>query len=174
MRVRTIFSISSVAVLSVALGLFWTATASTHDSCEAATLSITATGEVSDYDLTISSTLGGSVHATFDGQEQTIGPGETGTISGVSAATTIDLAADPKEDYRFANWIGDVDTITNANAPETTITVNGHHFITATFDGPLPQGINWLLIGGILVPIVVGLVVFLVRRKRAAQGPTPS
>lgn len=171
---RTIFSISSVAALLVALGLMSTAMASTHNSCEAATLSITVTGEMSEYDLIISSTLGGSVHATFDGQEEMIGPGETQTVSSVLAGTMVALVADPQENYRFANWVGDVDTITSANAAETTITLDGHYSITASFDGLPPQAINWILIGGILVPIVVGLVIYLVRRKGAAERKTPS
>jgi len=173
MRVRTIFSISSVAALLVVLGLISTSIASNHDSCEAATLSITATGEMSAYDLIISSTLGGSVRATLDGQEEMIGPGETETVSSIPAGTAVALVAEPQQHYRFANWVGDVNTITDANAAETTIAVNGHYSVTASFDGLPPQGMNWILISGILVPIVVGLVIFLVRRKRAAHGKIP-
>jgi hypothetical protein len=127
---------------------------------------------MSGYNLTISSTLGGSVHATFGGQEEMIGPGETDTLCSVPAGATVALVANPQEAYRFASWVGDVDTMVNLEAAETSITVNGHYYITAGFDDLPRQGTDWALIAGITAPIVVGLLVFLVRR-RAPIGRRP-
>ena len=39
--------------------------------------------------------------------------------------TPVDLLGEAEEGYRFIMWTGDVDTIANANAVETNITVNG-------------------------------------------------
>jgi hypothetical protein len=83
--------------------------------------SITADFAVNQYDLTISSTDGGSV---------TI-PGE-GT-STYDYDTVVDLVAPPDNGYQFVNWTGDVDTIVNINDASTTITINEHHSITANF-----------------------------------------
>ena len=158
-------------VLVVSLGLISAAMAEIHDSCDAATLTITAIGELPEYDVTISSTLGGSVDATFDEEETVIGPGETETISDVLAGTVVALVARPHEGHRFVNWTGDVDTIADLNAAETTITVNGDYSILASFEELPPQPANWALIGGITAAVVVvGLVIFFVRRKRAAEG----
>jgi hypothetical protein len=74
-----------------------------------------------DYDLTISSTAGGTVTT----------PGE-GT-STHDAGTVVDLVATPASGYRFVNWTGDVGTIANINAASTTITMIGNYFITANF-----------------------------------------
>jgi len=85
------------------------------------------------YDLTIYSTLGGSVTATFDEEETVIGPGKTQTISDISAGTVVALVAEPQEDYGFVKWTGDVGTITNVNAASTNITMNATYSITANF-----------------------------------------
>jgi len=71
--------------------------------------------------VTISSTVGGNVTT----------PGE-GTFA-YDAGTVVDLVAEADEGYRFVNWTGDVDTIADVAASETTITINDHHSITATF-----------------------------------------
>ncbi|OGN95334.1 MAG: hypothetical protein A2Z77_01735 [Chloroflexi bacterium RBG_13_51_36] len=77
------------------------------------------------YYLTIRKSLGGSVatpgHSTFanimsDGATMFFYPG--------SGATVVDLVATPKTGYEFVNWTGDVSTIADVNAAETTITVN--------------------------------------------------
>jgi hypothetical protein len=73
------------------------------------------------YDLTISSTAGGSV----------ITPGE-GT-STYDEGTVVNLVAAPDAYYHFVNWTGDVGTIANINAAVTTITMNGVYSITANF-----------------------------------------
>ena len=63
------------------------------------------------YELTISSTEGGSVTK----------PGE-GTFT-YSAGTVVDLVAMAEEGYRFVKWTGDVNSIANVEDPTTTITM---------------------------------------------------
>jgi len=97
--------------------------------------SMTITGSASDlnfqafgeepaqYELTITSTAGGTVTT----------PGEG--ISTHDAGTVVDLVATPDTGYRFVNWIGDVSTIANVNAETTTIIMNGDYEIAANFAG---------------------------------------
>jgi len=75
-----------------------------------------------EYDLTISSTAGGSVTT----------PGE-GTFS-YGEGTPVGLVATAAEGYDFVNWTGDVGTMTNRNAAATTIIMNGDYSITANFE----------------------------------------
>jgi hypothetical protein len=77
---------------------------------------------VGQYSLTISSTEGGSVTT----------PGEGRFI--YDAETVVDLVAQPDEHYHFVEWTGDVDSVANVTAAETTITVNGNCKITANFE----------------------------------------
>ena len=88
------------------------------------------------YDLTISSTVGGEVTA----------PGE-GTFT-YEEGTVIDLTAEAGEGYQFINWAGDVGTIANVNAAATTITMDDNYSITANFEddfvgGPITQNTTW-------------------------------
>src|SRR5512139_764760 len=81
-------------------------------------------GEVTspvEYDLTVSSTAGGSVTT----------PGE-GTHT-YEARMVINLVAEPDEGYRFVNWTGDVGTIADVEAASTAITVDDNYSITANF-----------------------------------------
>ena len=73
------------------------------------------------YDLTTSSTAGGSV----------TDPGE-GTYTN-DQATVVDLVATPSAGYRFDEWTGDVGTVADVNDPTTTITMNGDYSVTANF-----------------------------------------
>jgi uncharacterized repeat protein (TIGR02543 family) len=73
------------------------------------------------YDLTITSTTGGSV---------TI-PGE-GTFT-YDDETVVDLMAEAEEGYQFANWTGDIGTIAAVNNATTIITMSGNYSITANF-----------------------------------------
>ncbi len=85
--------------------------------------SITANfGQIPEYELTISSTIGGSV-AT---------PGE-GAFT-YYAGTVVSLAAIPTSGYAFVNWTGNVGTIANVNAAYTTITTNGNYSVIANFE----------------------------------------
>jgi hypothetical protein len=108
----------------------WTGDVSTIANVNAATTTITMNGnyaimanfeEIPEYDLTISSTEGGSVTS----------PGE-GTFT-YDEGTVVDLVAEAEEGYHFANWTGDVDTIDNINAAITTITMDGDYSITSNF-----------------------------------------
>jgi hypothetical protein len=73
------------------------------------------------YDLTISSTEGGSV--------TTPGVG----VFTYGEGTGVDLVAEAEEGYRFVEWTGDVDTVADVHATATTITMNGDYSITANF-----------------------------------------
>jgi Leucine-rich repeat (LRR) protein len=85
--------------------------------------SITANfSEIPEYELTISSTAGGSV----------TNPGE-GTFT-YDAGTLVSLAATPSDGYAFVRWTGDIDNIANVNDAYTTITMNGDYSITANFE----------------------------------------
>jgi ATP-dependent Zn protease len=80
----------------------------------------------------------------------------------------LNLVAKPEDGYRFVNWTGDVGTIANVNAAQTTITMNDNYSITVNFEEKPP--VSWALIGGIIAAVVVvGLAIFFVRRRRAAQ-----
>ncbi len=82
--------------------------------------------EITEYNLTISSTEGGSVTT----------PGE-GTFT-YDEGTTVDIVAEANEDYHFVNWTGNVGTVTNVEDATTTITVESHYSITANFaSGPM-------------------------------------
>ena len=78
------------------------------------------------YELTISSTEGGSVTA----------PGE-GTFT-YDEGAIVSLEAIPGSGYFFAGWAGDVGTISNHRAASTTISMNGDYSITASFASILP------------------------------------
>jgi hypothetical protein len=104
------------------------------------------------FDLTISSTAGGTVTA----------PGE-GTFT-YDQGTGVNLVAEAEEGYRFVNWTGDVDAISHVDAASTNITMNSGYAITANFEEK--SSINWPLIAGIIgAVVVVGLVIFFVRRR---------
>jgi len=75
-----------------------------------------------NYDLTISSTEGGSVTEPGEGNF-TYDDGEI-----------VDLVATSAEGYRFDEWTGDVGTIDDVNAAATNITMNGDYSITAEFE----------------------------------------
>jgi len=112
----------------------WTGNVGTIANVNAASTTITMNGDysitanfVAVYDLTISSTTGGSVTT----------PGE-GTFT-YDAGTAVNLVATANSGYYFINWTGDVGAITNANAPTTTVTMNDDYSITANF-GQIPAG----------------------------------
>jgi hypothetical protein len=74
------------------------------------------------YSLTISSTEGGEV--TTPGEGKFIYDGET----------VVNLVAEPGEHYHFVEWTGDVGTIADVYAAETTITMSDSYSITANFE----------------------------------------
>jgi len=75
-----------------------------------------------EYNLAISSTTGGSVTTPGEGAY---------TYEG---GTVVNLAAVAEPGYDFANWTGDVATVSNVNASTTTITMNGNYSIRADFE----------------------------------------
>jgi len=112
----------------------WTGHVGTIADVNDATTTITMQGDYSitanfgaAYDLTISSTAGGSVTT----------PGE-GTFT-YGEGTVLDLVAVADEGYLFDEWTGDVGTIVDVNAAITTITMNGDYAITARFFDPSPD-----------------------------------
>jgi len=106
----------------------WTGDVGTIADVYAATTTITMNSDysitaefVKTYDLTTSSTTGGSVSD----------PGEdTYTYD---EGTVVDLVATPNAGYRFDEWTGDVGTVADVYAATTTVTMNGDYFITANF-----------------------------------------
>jgi hypothetical protein len=141
----------------------WTGDVGTIADANNATTTITMNGDyfitanfeqvTPQFDLTISSTAGGTVTA----------PGE-GTFT-YDQGTGVNLVAEAEEGYQFVNWTGDVDAIVHVDAASTNITMNGDYSITANFEEK--PSINWPLIGGIIgVVVVLGLVIFFVRRKK--------
>ena len=92
--------------------------------------SITANFEAiptDQYNLTASSTAGGSVAS----------PGE-GTFT-YDAGRAVGLVATSANGYQFVNWSGDVGTVANVNAAATVITMNGDCSITANFEQTTPE-----------------------------------
>jgi peptide/nickel transport system substrate-binding protein len=89
----------------------------------ALSLGLTGCGgeQVPEYNLTISSTEGGSV----------TDPGEG--ASTYDEGEIVDLLAEAEVGYEFVNWTGDADTIDDVNAASTTITMSGNYTITANF-----------------------------------------
>lgn len=74
-----------------------------------------------EYRLAVFSATGGSVTT----------PGENGFT--YDAGTVVNLVATPASGYEFDEWTGDVDTIADADAASTTITMNGNYYICAHF-----------------------------------------
>jgi hypothetical protein len=86
------------------------------------TLNLTAPAPLVQYDLSISSTAGGSV----------IGPGVGDFTYG--GGTIVDLLATPDAGYQFVAWTGNVNTIDDVFATMTTITMQDNYSITANFE----------------------------------------
>jgi hypothetical protein len=108
----------------------WTGNVSTIGDVDNATTTIVMNDTYSiignfvkeQYDLTVTSTAGGSLTM----------PGE-GTFM-YDAGTVVNLVAEAEEGYKFVTWTGDVSTIEDPNAAQTTITTQGSYSITANFE----------------------------------------
>jgi hypothetical protein len=74
------------------------------------------------FGLTITSTLGGSV--TEPGQGMSV----------YNAGEAVALVAQPDEHWHFVEWTGDVDTVANVTAAQTTITMYDSYSISANFE----------------------------------------
>ncbi|MGQ9545758.1 MAG: InlB B-repeat-containing protein [Dehalococcoidia bacterium] len=109
----------------------WTGDVSTIADVNSAATTITMNGDYSitanfeailpEYDLTVSSTEGGSV----------TNPGE-GTFT-YDEGTVVNLVARADSGYGFVKWTGDVSTIADVNSAVTAITMNGDNSIKANF-----------------------------------------
>lgn len=119
----------------------WTGNVDTIADVNAASTTITMNGHYaikanfevippSRYNLTVSSTAGGSVTA----------PGE-GTFV-YEEGTVVNLVATTDARYQFAKWSGDVTAIANVNAASTTITMNADHSVKADFEAIPPSKYN--------------------------------
>jgi hypothetical protein len=102
--------------------------------------SVTANFALFSYDLTADSTDGGEVTT----------PGE-GTFA-YDCGTVVDLVAEAEAGYRFVEWSGDVGTIADIDAAETTITMNGAYTITANFVARFDLTTNSTGGGGVITP----------------------
>jgi len=90
------------------------------------------------YNLTTSSTTGGSITT----------PGE-GTYT-YDEGTVLDLVAEAEQGYKFIAWTGDVSTIENIDAAQTTISIDGSYAIGASFERkyiPMVAGGGWYTLG---------------------------
>jgi len=112
----------------------WTGDVGTIADVEAAATNITMSGNysitaefVAIYDLSISSTGGGSITT----------PGEG--IFTYDEGTVVYLVTEVEEDYRFVEWTGDVGTIADVEAAITTITMHDNYEITANFEENSPS-----------------------------------
>ena len=85
-------------------------------------LGITVEPLAGQYSLTVTNTPGGSVTE----------PGEGMSIH--HAGEVVVLAARADEHWHFVEWTGDVGTIANVNAAQTTITMYDSYSITANFE----------------------------------------
>jgi hypothetical protein len=79
------------------------------------------------YTLIVDFTVGGTV--TVDDVPI---PGKA--ILAYDLGTVVSLNATPDSGYQFADWTGDVDTLDDVHASETTITVDGDYSIMANFE----------------------------------------
>jgi len=82
------------------------------------------------YNLTISSTAGGSVTAAVSEKNPVSTQLQKETLFGIATGTVVNLTATPHAGYRFDRWTGQVADINDA---ATTVTVNTTYSITARF-----------------------------------------
>jgi hypothetical protein len=90
------------------------------------------------YNLTTSSAAGGMITAPGEGNHA------------YDEGTVVDLVAEAEEGYQFVAWTGDVSTIEDVEAAQTTITVNDSYSISASFERipvPMVTGGAWNTLG---------------------------
>jgi hypothetical protein len=111
----------------------WTGNVGTAGDADAASTTITMNGDysitanfIAQYDLIISSTVGGSVTT----------PGE-GTFS-YDGGMAVNLVATPDSGYQFVKWTGNIHTIADVNAVSITITMNDDYSVIANFEAIPP------------------------------------
>jgi uncharacterized repeat protein (TIGR02543 family) len=127
----------------------WTGDVGTIADVNAASTTITVDDDYSiaadfatippvQHNLAISGTAGGSITT----------PGE-GTYT-YDEGMVVHLVAEAEEGYQFVAWTGDVSTIENVDAAQTTITINGSYSIGANFERkytPMVEGGAWYTLG---------------------------
>jgi hypothetical protein len=91
---------------------------------------ITANFDLMQFNLNISSTVGGSV----------TNPGEGDPVDTYDCGQVVGIVAIPEVGYEFTGWTGDIDYIGNQYAAETDITMYGEYSITANFE---PEGVEY-------------------------------
>ena len=96
-------------------------TAARTDTAVSGDISVTANFAIDTYDLTYTAGANGSVTTP-----------ETSPTTHNSGAS-VPITAEPIAGYHFVNWTGDVSTVDDVNAADTTITMNGDYAITANF-----------------------------------------
>jgi hypothetical protein len=79
------------------------------------------------HSLVVSCTPGGSI----------VAPGESMFI--YNEETVVNLVAEPDQHYRFVEWTGDVGTVADVSAADTTIAMNSSYFIAASFEPMYPE-----------------------------------
>ena len=106
------------------------------------------------YELSIVGAAGGGIAAPGHGQFT------------YAAGTVVDLVATPDTGFRFVNWTGDVDSIADVNAAQTTIVMDRDSAVTANF-AATSEPVGPALIGGIVAAVTVsGLLLLLLLRRR--------
>ena len=110
--------------------------------------------EIAVHDLNITCTHGGLV--------RTPGAG----VFTYPDGTVAYLEATPKDGYRFVRWTGDVSAVCDVSAASTNITMQGDYSITANFEKT--HVVERALIGVLIALVIAALVVFFVRRRKAA------
>ena len=88
------------------------------------------------YALGVSTTVGGSVAVTIEGEETVVGPGETEIFYDIPADTDVQLAASPAEGYEFVGWAGS--PVNGVTDPVVIINMQDNYEVTATFE-PVSQ-----------------------------------
>ena len=103
-----------------------------------------------------------------------IGEGTTTPARGTHTfveGEAVTIVASPAGSHGFIHWSGDVDTVADVYAAETTITADSDYDIVATFVvervAP-PEPVNWFIIGGIVAAVVAGVLSLLLLRRRKA------
>lgn len=106
----------------------WTGDVDTIADISAASTTVTMSADcsitanfVKQYDLTISSTDGGSV--TMPGED----------IFACDEGEVVNLVAEAEEGYHFVSWNGDVGTLADPDEAATVITVDDDYVISASF-----------------------------------------
>jgi hypothetical protein len=107
-----------------------------------ASISVTANGTAGSYNVTASADASSVDFALSNATTYalTYTAGDNGSVTTPATSPTthnsgdiVTIMAEPAAGYHFVNWTGDVSTVADVNAADTTITMNGNYSITANF-----------------------------------------